>query len=627
MKHLYLTAGLALLMPATASAQLHKTPQSETEADTAEVIAVGQIIDFSQKDELTSPTSVLTELEIETRGQAYLSDLLRSLPGISINQSGSTGSLTQLRMRGTEANHVLVLIDGVEVSNPNTGEFDFAGLRAENIVRVEVLRGEQSAIYGSDAVGGVINIITKSGYDRAGLSASVEGGSRAFLEGNINAVVPIGEASLSINGNAFETHGYDISGLGGEKDGSKSHAIDIGVNNVNLGPLNMSAKFSGSELESEFDSDTDFNGRLDNTNEELFTENRAARIDAQFSHMGFDSLITATFTKTDTSNPLSSFRNDTTGKRKKLNWAVKKSWSHHNVTVLAETERENFSNFGGTGGFQNQDESIRNDAVAGDYRFHNGTVTLTGSIRQDFNDRFDNAVTWRAGAGYKFNWNGRIRGSYGTGVKNPTMTELFGFFPGSFIGNPNIMPETSKGYNIGYEQAFLEDSLTLSIDYFRSDLKDEITTIFTPTFTSTVQNLTTDSKREGVELEARWQLGNTVNLRGSATILDTKQNGAEEIRRPEFIASATATVRPIEALSLTASIDHNGSQLDTDFATFTTVKLDAFTLVGLNASYDMNDIITLTLRGDNLLDKKYEEVVGYASQGRGIYAGLRANFK
>jgi len=162
--------------------------------------------------------------------------------------------------------------------------------------------------------------------------------------------------------------------------------------------------------------------------------------------------------------------------------------------------------------------------------------------------------------------------------------------------------------------------------YFRSELKDEITTVFNPDFTSTVINLDTDSTRQGVELEARWDISERLSARGAATFLSSEQNDIEEIRRPDFIASASVTYRPVDVLALTATLDHNGSQLDTDFGTFQNVTLDAFTLLGLNAAYDVNDTVTLSLRGDNLLDEDYQEVFGYASPGRAIYGGVKARF-
>lgn len=584
-----------------------------------DIIVVGTRIGTSNLSELTAPASVLTENEITARSQSYIADLLRSLPGISVNSSGPAGGLTQIRMRGTEASHVLVLIDGIEVANPTAGEFDFAGLRAEDIVRIETLRGEQSALYGSDAVGGVINIITRAGETRESYRASVEGGTNNTLEGQISAVVPLGDAALSINGNAFTTDGYDISGQGGERDGSKSRSLNVGLNNVDFGRVVLNAKGSTSRLDVDFDEDSPFDGVLDNTDGRSIVKTKTGRIDARFGLIGFDHLITLSALETETDSR-GSFPSLSTGKRNNLNWAAEREFGNHSLTILAELETETYK-------LPTLEVDNQNKTLAADYRYSDGALTLTGSIRQDFNDRFDDALTWRAGAGYAIeNIGGRLRASVGTGVKNPSLIELFGFTPGSnFIPNPNLKPEESLGYSLGYEHKL--SNLSVSVDYFHSDLENEVFTTFTPpTFAASPSNRMTDSKREGVELEARWNNDGPVSARASATFLDTEENNIKEIRRPEFLASGTLSWNATDALSLTTSIDHTGSQMDRDFATFSDVKLDAFTLVGLNASYDVNNVVTVSLRGENLLDENYQEVVGYASPGRRIFVGLRASF-
>ena len=614
MKKLLLGASIAAFLPSLASAQ---TPSDD------DIVSVGTRIGDSATSSLTSPVSVITEDDIQDRGQSYISDLLRTLPGVSVNSSGSAGGLTQIRMRGTEASHVLVLIDGIEVANPTAGEFDFAGLRAEDIVRIETLRGEQSALYGSDAIGGVINIITRAGETRESYSASGEGGTYNTLEGQVSAVVPIGGATLSINGNAFTTDGYDVSGLGGEKDGSESRSLNIGLNNVELGGIALSAKGGTSRLDTEFDSDSDFNGRLDNTDGQSTIKTKIGRIDARFEIAGFGNLVTlsALETQTDTNG---SFGNASTGKRTNLNWAAEREFGAHAITVLGETERESYEI---TPSFAATPTSPENEtyAIAGDYRYTGEALSLTGSVRQDFNDRFDDAFTWRAGAGYAFeNFGGRLRASVGKGVKNPSLIELFGFYPESnFVGNPDLTPEKSIGYSVGYDQEL--GHFDVSVDYFRSDLEDEIFTDFSG-FPFLPRNRATDSKREGVELEARFDNGGPVSARASATFLDTEENGVKEIRRPELLASGTLTWAVTDTLSVTGSADHTGKQTDTDFGTFSAVTLDAFTLVGLNASYGLNDVVTLSLRGQNLLDEDYQEVFGYASQGRTVFFGVRASF-
>ncbi len=632
MKRLLLSAAQIPLLAALFTSPAYGQLQNKQVQSQDEVIAVGDRIDGVEITKLTSPVSVITEKEIENMGSAYISDLLRTIPGASINRSGPAGSLTQLRLRGSEGNHVLVIIDGVEVSNPNTGEFDFASLRSEDVVRIEVLRGEQSALWGSDALGGVVNIITRAGETSESYRLSVQGGSFNTFEGQVSAVVPIKDAALSINGNVFRTDGYDVSGNEGEEDGADSRALNVGLNNVEIGGLVLSGKFYTQIANNDFDGFNVFTGGLSDALSETETKTQTGRLSARFTLGGFENLINASLTDTEQTTIGTAFDSQNTGKRTQLNWAAEKSWGAHTLTILAETEEEKFSNFGGVGAGQNQSQSIANNAVAADYRFNQNALTLSASARADFNDRFDDSQTWRVGAGYAFeNIGGRVRASVGTGVKNPTMTELFGFFPAFFVGNPELIPETSLGYNIGYDQKIGE--WKFSVDYFRSDLEDEI---FSPqgVFPSTVRNRTTKSKREGIEFETQGNIGDTLTIRTSATFLDAKENGARETRRPEFLASATATWTPIEPLSFTLSADHSGSQIDTLFRldpisfafTSTSVELNAFTLVGLNIRYSLNDVVTLSLRGENLLDQDYQEVVGYASQGRGVYAGISADF-
>ena len=619
-RHFITTASLLALLTAP-------SVWAQTNIDD-EIISVGSRISGSSSDSTTSAATILTEEDIKARGQAFLSDILRSLPGLAVSRSGSAGSLTQIRVRGSEANHLLVLIDGVEAGNPNTGEFDFAGIRSEDIVKIEVLRGEQSALWGSDAIGGVINIITRAGSRQKSYQASVEVGSLDTIEGQVSAVIPLGEAALSINGNAFSTEGFDISGLDGEDDGSNRQSISIGLNNVNLGPLNLSALYTGSTLRSDFDSDSDFDGRLNNTDNLLITTNRRANLTGRFKAGIVNNKISLSLTETDVSDPNASFQNDTNGRRLQANWAAEVSLDQaHTVTILGEVEDEEFETFGGNGAGQNQTENITNFSIAGDYRYAQGPINLTGSVRQDFNDEFGDQVTWRAGASYKIDAiDGRIYGSYGTGVKNPTFTEIFGFFPGSFVGNPDIQPETSEGFNIGYRQGLFGENGFISVDYFQSDLEDEILTIFNPDFTSTVANSVADSSREGVEIEASWSPLTQLDLGGALTFLDAEEGDITEVRRPDFTARANFTWRPVQALSLTGTLDHTGEQIDTDFATFTNVELDSFTLIGANISYAINDYLSFSLRGENLFDEDYQEIVGFNAPGRQIFGGLRANF-
>lgn len=625
MRHLYLSSAvIALTLTASVFAPICANAQN---ADTdQDIISLGQRIGSTHVDQLTAPHSTINAMEIKARGAAYLSDLLRTLPGASVNRSGPAGGLTQLRLRGSEANHTLVLIDGIEVSNPNTGEFDFAHLRATDIVKIEMLRGEQSALWGADAIGGVINIITNTGNSEHQYRASIEAGSFGTVQGHVATQYALGDAALSLSGTVFNTDGYDVSGQDGEKDGSKSNTFRAGLTNLAMGVVTVNANFSYQNADSEYDSDTNYDGRLNNTNAVTTTDTLTARIGAGFDALGFENQINASLTDTDQTSKNVAYPNDTTGKRYNANWAAKRDILGHTLTLLAETEEETFSNFGGIGAGQNQKQSVNNHAIAGDFQVTQHGLSLNLSARQDFNSRFDDAATWRVGAGYGIDAiNGRVRASYGKGVKNPSMTELFGYFPAFFVGNPELKPEHSKGFNIGYDQKLLGDALRLSVDYFKSDLENEIFTDFSA-FPSTARNADGKSKREGVEVEAVWSASDALGVRASASFLDTEENGVEELRRPDFLAAASVNWQATDALSLSLGAEHTGEQIDTDFGSYQRVTLDSYTLIGANVRWDITDQFSAHIRADNLLDDEYQEVVGYASQGRGIYAGLSANF-
>ena len=614
MKRLLFSAAIAATLAPNAYGQVFQVPSENTD----EIVAVGQRIGTTPVASLTSPVSVLTETEIANRGQQHIVELLRSLPGIAVSPTGSVGQMTQIRVRGSEANQVLVLIDGVEVANPTGGEFDFAGLRAADIVRIEALRGEQSAIYGSDAIAGVINIITRAGSTREGWRASVEAGSFGTVDGQVSAVIPVGGASLSLNGNAFNTQGYDLSGTDGDDEGSSSTSLNIGLNGVTLGDVDLSGKFGLSNR------DADLGGPFNGIDDTIDTETLTARIDARFDLAGFEHLITGQTVNTDTSTS-SSFPSRSIGQRYNANWAAKRGFGNSEITVLGEIEQESYELV--SSDLETPDIVVF--AVAGDYNYNRGPITVTGSGRYDINDRFGDQVTWRAGAGYAFEtFGGRLRGSIGTGVKNPSLIELFGFQPGlNFDGNPDLEPETSLGYSVGYTQNI--GTFQFSVDYFRSELENEIISPFDfMTFRSTVDNSETDSTREGVEVEAHWDITDRLSVQGGATFLDSEEDSVSEIRRADFIASASATYAPIDSFRVTATLDHNGEQLDNNFNTFpaSVVTLDDFTLVGVNAAYDLNDYFTVTVRADNLFDEEHQEVFGFEGQGRGVYGGLSAKF-
>ena len=594
------------------------------------IIVVGARVPVPES-EVTSAVTVLEPAEISLRGP-ILADALRAIPGLAVSRSGPAGSLTDVRLRGSEANHVLVLIDGIEASVPLTGGFNFSQAPSDGVSRVEVLRGEQSALWGSDAIGGVINILTNTGTPDPRASLFAEAGSFESWRAGASASGTRGSLSGGATLSAYSTEGVDASGLGGEADGFDLRNLSA-AGSLALSPgirLDGAARLTG--YTSQYDSDTYFDGRLNDTGHETEGNRHGARLaliaDAGAIRLPWQSELSVSLTAEDSSNfNANAFTGETEARRWQANYQGTAHWTgggaEHRLTVLAEHEAERFAAFSGAGAGDNQVRELSSDALAFDYGATAGALSLHASARHDWNERFDDAATWRVGAAYAFDAiGGRVRASFGEGVKNPGIYELYGFFPGFFAGNPDLQPERSRGGEIGWDQR-IGDALRFGITAYAATLENEIYTDFA-SFPSTARNRATNSERRGVEIEGQWQAGPSLTLRGSATFSTSEENGAPEIRRPERLASLSLVWSPEGGpFNAGLSADHVGEQADTDFSTFTNVTLPAYTLVSGRFGYAINDRLELYVRGDNLLDEEYRDVVGYAAPGRGLYLGLR----
>ena len=217
----------------------------------------------------------------------------------------------------------------------------------------------------------------------------------------------------------------------------------------------------------------------------------------------------------------------------------------------------------------------------------------------------------------------------GTGVKNPSFTELFGFFDGVFVGNPDLEPEESTSWEVGIDQRLFDSEALVSVTYFNAELEREIFSVFgpAPTFTATPANRDTTSEQQGVEVALNAQMGRQWNLNAAYTYVDSEEDGVTEVRRPESIASAALTwTAPDDVASATLVVRHNGAAEDTNFGTSSRVTLDEFTLVNINARVEVVEGVDLFARAENLLDETYEQVFSFVSPGRTVTAGVSARF-
>lgn len=602
---------------------------AQTSADTPDEIIVTGLRAVPAKD-VTASITVIDAQDLEIRNSPYIVDQLRAVPSLAVSRSGAAGSLTQIRLRGSEGNHTLVLLNGIEVSNPVTGETDFGLWSGLNTSRIEVARGEQSGLYGSDAIGGVISILT----DNKGFNAAAEYGAFDTFRGQAGFGAEIENASFGVNVSGFDTDGTDTSGLGGEKDGSSAYSI-LANAGITLSPdWEIGGLLTYRRSEVDFDSDTDFDGALNNADLDSEADQWIVGVNVKGQTGGISHILRANYADVTTvSNADGIFANETIGQRTKLSYspsyAIETGAARVTLSGLVDWEDETYERVDTDIRFGNPNQSQSFDTIgfAGELRAAFGDAALNGSVRHDDNNgRFDNSTTWRIGGAYNFGFGGKLRASAGTGVKNPTFTELFGFFPGSFNGNPDLIPEKSQSWEIGYDHSF--GNIQASVTYFDAELEDEIVTRFNPDFTSSPANLTEDSTRSGVEFSVDWAVSNNVNIIGTLSNISAEDNsGEDEIRRPETTGSIAANWQSSQkdGFRIGVAADYVGSQDDFNFGAFPAerVTLNDYVLLSASAEYPISDRVSVTLRGENLLDERVQDLFSFNSTGAGVFVGFK----
>ncbi|WP_339947485.1 TonB-dependent receptor [uncultured Albimonas sp.] len=597
--------------------------------------------------------SVVTAQDLEDRQTTYAVDALRALPGVEVSRTGGFGGLTQVRLRGAEGNHTLVLIDGVEVSAPEQGEFDFGGLLAADIERIEVLRGPQSALYGANALGGVISITTRRARE-PGLRWSGEGEVGTDGTGAVQAAVRgLGETgSFSLSLARRETEGFDVSGTpGGEADGDRNLTFNGRGEIFAADWLTLGATLRVTDRHSDLD------GSLfaAPTEAALVYDDASAhdRTEALGSLYAIAELgrlrseLRAAYLHADDSNTLNGVKTtDTSSTRLQLSAqatvgldAASLAAADHSLTGKVEYERESFVANDPALVFDPSqlDEQTRGlYGLAAEYR---GTfleaLDLQLGLRHDINDAFEDATTWSAGASYRIAATGtRLHASAGTAVQNPTMFEQFGFTPGQWQGNPNLEPEESFGWDVGVEQRLWDDRLVVDVTWFNQDLKNEIGTVYlAPAFTvGTPVNQPGTSERQGIEVASTLYATDWMTLGLSYTWLDAEEStGLVEVRRPEHELGGYVTFSFLDdraRVTLDGRYVAGNRDLDyrAPYAPGARVALDDYVVVNVAASWAMTEQAEIYGRVTNALDADYEEVHGFATQGIAAYAGLRVRF-
>ncbi len=582
--------------------------------------------------------TVIDRTTIEALALPLIKDYLTLSPSVSVSQSGPLGSQTQVRIRGAESNHTLTLIDGIAVNDPAaSSEFKFETLLADGVERVEVLRGPQSALWGSEAIGGVVNILTRD-VPRSGhqLYGEAEAGSFDTFRGGIGGGIGGERGGVAAQVSYLNARGYDLSSSGGDRDGYENFTAHLkGVARPSAATeFTLVARYAAAT--SKYD-DFDYGAGVP-LDAPLSTRARLAAVRGTGSLKLLDDRWTqqVALTYSDTANrnlDAGRFQNESDGSRFKLAYqsslTAETGEAKHRLTFAAEHERQSFVSIAADrADFSNQRQSRLQTSVIGEYRIDVGDWLGGGvAVRHDWNNRFKDSTTVRITGAARFGGGFGGHASYGQGVADPTFYDLFGFYPGFFIGNPNLKPERSRGWDAGL--GWSQGSSKIDVTYYRATLDDEIVSTFdSSTFLSGTANASGRSKRRGVEVSAETVPLEGLRLAATYAWLDADEQrvagglAVREVRRPRHSGSVTAAWTST-AFDLAASAAITGDRRDTDFARFVPVTLKAYTLLTLSGAWHVSPQIDLTGRIENALDRHYQDVFAYRTPGLTGHVGVR----
>ena len=600
--------------------------------------------------EVGSSVTVITSEGMEARGHRQVLEALRGVAGLRMTQLGGPGRVTSVFARGANSNHTLVVVDGVEMSDPSApnGAFNYAHLLSAGLDRIEVLRGPQSTLYGSDAVAGVVSMVTAPGRGRPSVSGWLEGGSNETISAGATLGGEAGRVAFAATAAALATAGESVTaarlrgGAAPEDDGYENLTGSLRLD-YRLAPdseITLTARYI--QTETELDPGPEDPDAFETTQQYF------ARVSARA--LFFDGLWEPTIALAHTHHDRDNVNRPdalavtnsvifNSGDRNKIEWR-NDLFVHpdHVLTIGVESEAERFTdlqsaNFGSgftIAGATKAD--VRTNALYAQDQF---TLSdrLFGAIgaRIDDHDRFDRELTYRVAPVY---WHRetdtRLKGAIGTGFRAPALFELFGSsfnsFGGIGTGDPNLNPETSRGWEIGFEQPLLAGAATFGATYYESQIKDLVVIAFAFPDSTTV-NLN-EAELSGVEAfvnlapapEIEAQFGYTY------TRAEDGATGADLLRRPRHKVDLDVRAHPWPATTISVGMIYVGGHTDITFATGQIIKRGGYAVFDFAGHYDLTPAVRMSARVENLLDRDYEVADGFRGFGRRGHLGVSARF-
>jgi vitamin B12 transporter len=632
--------------------------QNVAPADQADIIETPEVVVSATKTpvpvtQVTSAVEVITEQDLKGRQIKTVAEALRLSQGLTVFSNGGPGTSTTVRIRGSNSDQVLVLIDGAIMNSATLGNFDFANLTTDNIERIEILRGAQSMLWGADAMGGVINITTKKGVGALSANAFFEYGSFSSIRegGQVSGKTGIVDYSVALSRwdyTGFSAVNYRRGAT--ERDGFHNWQTSarLGVALPHEGRLDFTFRL----LQGKVNIDNGFAPGFDTLG--AFTNSQQFVYSAAYSQpitTWWDQKLTlARQTEDSESSSGTTERNVQTGVvstpflfRSQINTVANRLEWQHNFQIgkpLLLSAGYQFREQQG----QNQDLLTNNyDIPTKTLSSHAGfaqaqlnlwdRVFATAGIRHDEYNVFGGATTYRTTAGYLHKeTDTKLRGSYATGFRAPTINQLY--FP--FYGNANLKPERSQSSDVGIDQYLFNRRVTLSGGYFWNRFRDMIVTQASSTSCSPFGFCAENAGlvgAKGWEASVKYAVVKDVPFVKSLDVQAQYTNtltrnlqqypGNRSPRMPVDQWSMIVSYQPIDPLRINLEGRYVGSRFND---VNNTEKMRAFDVWNLSATYDVMKQVQAYVRADNIFNEKYEEVLYYGTPIRSIFVGVRVNY-